>query len=53
MSDFQDDQTIIRADHAVQPYFLQLRATAQDVTLSYDALGLLTYLLSNIAFKFI
>ena len=41
-------RTIIRAAHGEeQPYFMLLRSVAQDVDLSYEALGLLTYLLSK------
>lgn len=43
-----DDKTIIRVQHGREnPYFLMARKTAQDKALSYDALGLLAYLLSK------
>lgn len=43
-----DDKTIIRVQHGKEnPYFLMARRTAQDKTLTYDALGLLAYLLSK------
>lgn len=39
---------IVRAAHQTeQPYFMLARATAQDTDLSYEALGVLTYLLSK------
>jgi predicted transcriptional regulator len=40
-------RTIIRAAHNEQPYFMMLRSVAQVTTLSYEALGLLAYLLSK------
>lgn len=39
---------IVRTPHSKdRPYFSMARATAQDVNVSYEALGLLTYLLSK------
>ena len=40
-------KTIIRVNHGNQPYFLVARSVAQNETLSYEALGLLVYLLSK------
>lgn len=40
-------QTIRRADHGADPFFRMARATAQDTNLSYDALGVIAYLLSK------
>lgn len=40
-------RTIIRAAHGDQPYFMMLRSVAQNEALSYEALGLLAYLLSK------
>lgn len=40
-------RTIIRAAHGDQPYFLMLRSVSQNTNLSYEALGLLCYLLSK------
>lgn len=40
-------RTIIRAEHGEQPYFMLLRTVAQNTALSYEALGLLVYLLSK------
>jgi hypothetical protein len=40
-------RTIIRAAHNEQPYFMMLRDVAQVTTLSYEALGMLCYLLSK------
>lgn len=39
---------IIRVEHdKTNPFFMMVRSTAQDETLSWDALGVLTYLLSK------
>lgn len=44
----ENRQTIRRAKHGKEnPYFLIARETAQDKNLSFEALGLLTYLLSK------
>lgn len=40
-------QTIRRADHTVDLFYRSARATAQDKQISYDALGMLNYLLSK------
>lgn len=40
-------RTIIRAERHDQPYFMLARSVAQNPDLSYEALGLLTYLLSK------
>jgi hypothetical protein len=40
-------KTIIRAERHDQPYFMLARSVAQNTKLSYEALGLLTYLLSK------
>lgn len=40
-------RTIIRAERHDQPYFMLARSVAQNTELSYEALGLLTYLLSK------
>lgn len=40
-------RTIIRAERHDQPYFMLARSVAQNTALSYEALGLLTYLLSK------
>jgi hypothetical protein len=41
-------QSIFRADHGKQnPYFQMLRTTAQDETLSFEARGVIAYLLSQ------
>lgn len=40
-------RTIIRAERHDQPYFMLARSVAQNTNLSYEALGLLTYLLSK------
>lgn len=41
-------QSIFRADHSKQnPYFQMLRTTAQDSTLSFEARGVIAYLLSQ------
>lgn len=40
--------SIVRANHSTEnPYFLMARATAQDASLSFEARGLLAYLLSK------
>lgn len=43
----QTKQTIRRADHGADPFFRMARITAQDAELSYDALGVIAYLLSK------
>lgn len=46
----QEDKPIriVRTPHSKdRPYFSMARSTAQDISLSYEALGLLTYLLSK------
>lgn len=40
-------QTIRRADYTQDPYYRAARATAQDKAISYDALGVMNYLLSK------
>lgn len=40
-------KTIIRVNHKALPYFLVARSVAQNTELSYEALGLLVYLLSK------
>lgn len=40
-------KTIIRVNHKALPYFLVARSVAQNTALSYEALGLLVYLLSK------
>lgn len=40
-------QTIRRANHTSDPFYRAARATAQDKKISYDALGMLNYLLSK------
>jgi predicted transcriptional regulator len=49
MTDYKDyPTTIIRADHGTEnPYFMMLRDTAQNKSLSFDARGMLSYLLSR------
>lgn len=43
-----NDQTIYRIRHGSEnPYFMIVRASAQDKTLPFDALGMLVYLLSK------
>jgi len=39
--------TIIRAPRGTQPYFMMLRETAQDARLTFEARGVLAYLLSK------
>jgi DnaD/phage-associated family protein len=40
-------KTIIRVNHNAQPYFMVARSVAQNEAISYEALGLLCYLLSK------
>jgi hypothetical protein len=40
-------QTIFRGAHGEQPYFMMLRTTAQDSNLSFEARGIIAYLLSK------
>jgi hypothetical protein len=40
-------KTIIRVNHSAQPYFMVARSVAQNEAISYEALGLLCYLLSK------
>lgn len=43
-----DDKTIIRVTHdATNPFFIMVRSTAQNKALSFEALGMLAYLLSK------
>lgn len=41
------DRNIRRADYTQDPYYRAARATAQDKAISYDALGVMNYLLSK------
>lgn len=43
----EKQQTIFRGAHGELPYFMMLRTTAQDSTLSFEARGLIAYLLSK------